>query len=93
MGLFGFIIGTLLAQVAGAAAYRFAKRRALNETLAAIAGGFVAAVAATPVYIAFHIQDWLAGSGSSWGVSAFMAVCMGIVQGVLFRGRPLGRGP
>lgn len=89
MGLFGFIIGTAVAQFAGAFAYRFAKAKPLKEALAALSAGLVTAVVATPFYIAFHTHHWLAGSGSSWGISAFLAVCIGIVQGVLFRGRPL----
>ena len=90
--MFGFIVGSVIAQFAGAWAYHASKRRlAFTEVPAAIAAGFVTTVVASAVYIPSHVHDWVAGPGSSWGSSVLLGLCMGIMQGVLFRGRPLGR--
>jgi len=90
--MFGFIVGSVIAQFAGAWAYHASKRRlAFTELLAAIAAGLVTTVVASALYIPFHVHDWLAGPGSSWGSSVFLGLCMGVIQGVLLRGRPLGR--
>ena len=86
----GFVIGSLIALFAGAWVYRTAKRRlAFHEAAAAIVSGLATTVAATLVYIPFHVHEWLGGAGTSWGASAFMGLCLGLTQGVLFRGRPL----
>jgi hypothetical protein len=89
-GIVGFVLGTMAAQFAGAWTYRTAKRRlALGEVKAAITSGLATAVVAASAYIPFDVHEWLGGRGVSWDVSVFMAVCMGIAQAVLFRGRPL----
>ncbi len=86
----GFIVGSVMAQFAGAWTYRSAKRRlVLSEARAAIASGFATAIVGTLAYTLLRVHEWLGGQGASWGVSVFIAVCMGLVQGVLFRGRPL----
>jgi len=61
----------------------------LSEVRAAIAAGVATTVVAALIYLPFHVHEWIGGSGTSWGMSAFMGVCMGLVQGVLFRRRPL----
>src|SRR2546429_6294801 len=86
----GFIIGTLIAQFAGAWTYGRAKRAlALSEARAATASGIATTVVAALIYTLFRVHEWLGGQGVSWGLSVFMAICVGLVQGVLFRGRPL----
>jgi hypothetical protein len=90
--MFGLIIGSVIAQFAGAWAYHASKKRlAFNEIPGALAGGLTTTAAASVLYILFHVHDWVAGPGASWGSSVFLGLCMGILQGVLFRGRPLGR--
>jgi hypothetical protein len=37
------------------------------------------------------VHRWVAGSQAPWGAAAFLGLCMGICQGVLFRERPLAR--
>ena len=89
--MFGFILGSVIAQFAGAWAYHTSKRRlAFSELPAAVVAGLVTTVIASIIYIPLHVHDWVAGPGSSWGSSVFLGLCMGIIQGVLFRGRPLG---
>jgi hypothetical protein len=90
--MFGFTIGSMIAQVAGAWAYHTSKKHlGVRELLAALAAGLTTMVVASVVYIPFRAHEWLAGPGARWEISVFLALCMGIVQGVLLRGRPLGR--
>lgn len=90
LGLLGFAIGTVTGQFAGGWAYRVGKKKlALSEPGAAIGSGLATAVVASSLYILFHVHEWIGGNGGSWGVSVFIAMCMGIVQGALFRSRPL----
>jgi uncharacterized PurR-regulated membrane protein YhhQ (DUF165 family) len=88
----GFILGTILGQFAGAWAYWQARRTDASsrraEWLAAAAGGLVSTLVASAVYVALGVHIWLSGEGTSWGASVFLAVCMSLVQAVLFRGRP-----
>ena len=84
----GFIIGMLGAQFAGSWAY-WRVRANRPEWLAASAAGLVATIVGSLIYIPLHVHDWLGGQGSSWGLSIFMALCVGICQGALFKGRPL----
>ena len=88
--MFGFIVGSIIAQVAGAWSFHASKKRlAFTEAPAALVAGFTTTVIASAVYIPLHVHDWAAGPGASWGISVFLGLCMGILQGVLFRGRPL----
>jgi hypothetical protein len=90
--MLGFILGSVIGQFAGAWAYHASKKRlAFRELLAALTAGVTTTLFASVVYVPFHVHEWLAGSGARWEISVFLALCMGIVQGVLFRGRPLGR--
>jgi len=90
--MIGFIIGSVIGQLAGAWTYHASKKRlAFTELPAAIAAGLATMAVASILYILWHVQDWLAGPGASCGASVFLGLCMGILQGVLFRGRPLGR--
>lgn len=90
MGLIGFAVGTILGQFAGAWAYRYSKRRlVLAEWKSAVVSGVATAVVSSLVFVLTSVHDWAGGIGSSWGVSVFLGVCMGIVQGALFPGGPL----
>ena len=79
------------AQFAGAWTYLTAKRKALTEPAAAIACGVVTTLVAAPAFIALDVHHWILGPETNWGLSVFLAVCGGITQGALFRGRPLSR--
>ena len=90
--MIGFIVVSIIAQFVGAWAYHASKKHlAFTEVSAAIAAGLTTTVIASILYILLHVHDWLAGPGASWGSSVFLGLSMGILQGVLFRGRPLGR--
>ena len=90
--MFGFIVGSVIAQFVGAWSYHASKKhRGFTEVPAALAAGVTTTIAASALYILFHVHDWIAGPGATWGSSVFLALCMGILQGVLFRGRPFGR--
>ena len=93
MGMAGFIIGTVAGQFSGAWAYwRIRGKSAASpdrEFDAAWAGGLVATVVASAIYVPLGVHIWIGGSGTSWGASVFLGVCMGLAQGMLFRGRPL----
>ena len=90
--MIGFIIGSVIAQLAGAWAYHASKKRLAFTTVpAAIAAGLATTLLASILFIVFHVHDWLGGPGASWGNSVFLGLCMGILQGALFRGRPFGR--
>ncbi len=96
-GVGGFIVGTLVGQFAGAWVY-WRTRNALEghagrELWAGTAAGLLTAVVATAIYIPLGAHLWLAGAGAPWTAAAFLGACIGICQGVLFRGRPLGRTP
>ena len=97
MGVGGFIIGTVAGQFAGAWAYwRVRGQRsepATRETRAAIAAGLVTTLVASAIYVPLGVHAWLGGDGTPWGASVFLGVCMGVCQGVLFRGRPLRAQP
>lgn len=93
MGAVGFAVGAIAGQVSGAWCYWRVRHKGLggykSEALAATCAGFVTALVATAVYSLFRVHTWIAGPGSSWGASAFLGLCTGIAQGVMFRGRPL----
>ena len=96
MGVAGFIIGTAAGQFSGAWAYWRIRNRAGSadpEFDAAWAAGLVATVIASAVYIPLGVHTWLGGDGAPWGLSVFLGVCIGICQGMLFRGRPLRARP
>jgi len=91
--MFGFIVGTIAGQLAGSWTYWRVRGTGPTPThpewWSATAAGLVAAVAAAVLYLALNVHIWLGGVGSSRGLSLFLALCMGICQAVLFRGRPL----
>jgi hypothetical protein len=95
MGLAGFAIGTVAGQFAGAWAYGRIRgggpEPAPHEVLAAVAAGLTTTLVSSVVYVPLGVHIWLAGEHTSWGASVFIALCMGICQAVLFKGRPLAR--
>ena len=90
----GFIIGTLAAQLAGSWIYWQIRSPEASpprsEWVAGGAAGLMAALVASAIYIPLGVHTWLGGEGSTWGLSIFLGVCIGICQGALFRGRPMG---
>ena len=84
------VVATSVAQFGGAWTYLAAKRRAFREPVAATACGLVTTLIAAPAYILLDVHRWF-DPQVSWGLSVFLAVCGGICQGALFRGRPLER--
>ena len=96
MGVAGFIIGTVAGQFSGAWAYWRIRNHAGSadpEFDAAWAAGLVTTVIASAFYIPLGVHTWVAGDGAPWGLSVFLGACMGICQGMLFRGRPLRARP
>jgi hypothetical protein len=89
----GFIVGTIAGQFLGSWAYwqvrGHSAAHGVSEWLAATAAGVVATVVASAIYIPLGVHTWLGGEGTPWGAAVFMGVCVGICQGVLFRGSPL----
>jgi hypothetical protein len=90
-GLAGFIIGTLAAQIVGASVYRrlvaVSQPKRLAAPIRALLTGLVTGVVATAVYIPLHVQEWISGN-SDWRVSAFLGLCIGTCQALLFKDRP-----
>ena len=87
-GIIGFLIDTVSAQLAGASAYRrFHKSPTISEPVRAAATGLLTAIVAAGLYIPFRVGEWLSGA-EDWRVSAFLALCIGICQAILFKGRP-----
>ncbi len=93
--MLGFIVGALAGMFAGSWVYWRVRGTSSPPTrpewLAATAGGLVAALVASVIYIRFQVHIWLGGVGTSPGASLFLGFCSGLMQGVLFRGRPLAR--
>ncbi len=91
--MLGFLLGTVLGQVAGAAAYMQAKTRfGFRELPAAIAAGLATTIVASVAFLVLRVHEWFGSDPeASRGISVFVGVCLGIMQGVLFRGRPLAR--
>ena len=93
--MFGFVLGTVAAQFAGAWVYLHVRGDALVTTtrgiLAASAAGLVTGVIATAIYIPLGVHTWLGGPGTPRFTSAFVGFCAGLCQAVLLRGRPLRR--
>ena len=93
MGTAGFVIGTVAGQVSGAWAYwrilGTGPGPSTRELEAGWAAGLVTTVIASAIYIPLGVHTWLGGDGAPWAASVFLALCMGICQGMLFRGRPL----
>ena len=94
--MLGFVVGSFLAQFVAAWAYwRVRGPRGSSpkrpEWLAATADGIGFVLVASGIYVPMGVQFWLLGSDAPWGVSVFMAVCMGLAHAVLFRGRPWAR--
>src|SRR5437867_4421871 len=97
MGLAGFIIGSVAGQFSGAWVYWRIRGSSpgpsMREADAAAAAGFVTAVVASAIYIPLGVHSWVLGSGTHWGMSVFLGLCLGLCQGMLFRGRPLRSPP
>ena len=89
-------IGLVPAQVAGAWTYLKVKRssspRWRREWIAVTAGGLGTTLVASLIYLGLGLHKQLQ-LPMSWGFSVFLGLCFGILQGVLFRGRPLQRKP
>jgi hypothetical protein len=86
----GYILGTIFGGIVGSSAYwrvrglgDVARKR---EISARIAAGVAAAIASSAIYIPLGVHVWVAEDWGNWKLSAFLGVCMGICQGVLFRG-------
>jgi hypothetical protein len=93
MGLAGFLLGTAIGQLAGAWLYwrvRASHELIPREFQAATVAGITTTVVASALYIPLQVHTWIGGEGTFWGASVFLALCMGICQGALLRGRPLG---
>ncbi len=84
-----FVIGTVAGQFAGAWVSWRIRRRA--EWIRRTSAGLVTAVVATGIYLPLRVHTWAGGEGASRALSPFLGVCIGICQGVLWRGRPLAR--
>ena len=97
MGLAGFIFGSLAGLFSGAWVYGHvgddSPVTVKHQLRAAAAAGLVTTVIASAIYIPLRVHIWVGGDGTSWGASVFLALCMGICQGILFRGRPLSHRP
>ena len=93
--MLGFIIGSFVAQFAGAGAYwQIRSRDSFSNGrpwVAAATGGVAYTLVASAIYIPFQVHTWLLGEGTSWGLSVFMAVVMSLVQAILLPGRPWPR--
>jgi hypothetical protein len=90
MGVAGFIIGSVGGQFAGAWVYwQIRGDGPEREARAAAAAGLVTMVIASAIYIPLRVHTWVGGTDAPWGVSVFLGLCMGLCQGILFRGRPL----
>jgi hypothetical protein len=92
MGILGFVVGTIAGQLCGASAYRRIASRSATEShrvlKAAVGAGLTTATCASLVYILLGVHNWAGGAGSSWSLSVFLGLCMGLCQAVLFRDRP-----
>jgi len=97
MGLAGFIIGSVAGLLSGAWVYEHFRRDSKmslgHQLRSAAAAGVMTTLIDSAIYVPFRVHVWLGGEGTSWGASVFLALCMGICQGILFRDRPLHRGP
>ena len=89
IGEIGTLVGLIVALPAGAYAYRRA-RAALGPGRMLLAPAavsmLVTAVVATAIFVPMRVHDWL--GGQDWRSSAFLAVCFGIVQGILGKDKP-----
>lgn len=92
MGMIGFIIGSAAGQLCGAWIYRLLRSSGrppdVGRAAASTAAGLVTTVVSTGIYIPFGVHTWVGGDGTTWGASIFLAVCMGLCQAILGRGRP-----
>jgi len=88
MAILGVVIGLMAGVVCGAAAYQWVSTRFKSQVLASVVSGLVTTLCASPIFIAFGVHRWLAGPEAPWTAAVFLALCYGICQGVLFKGRP-----
>ena len=93
LGVVGFIIGSIMGQFAGAWTYLRTKLALqafwYREIVSALLAGLVTALIATAVYVPLGVHIWITQrQDAPWAAAAFLGVCMGICQGVLFRDRP-----
>jgi ABC-type Co2+ transport system permease subunit len=91
VGVLSFVIGTIVGQFCGAAAYRRIARNPgpRNKLAASIVAGLVTTLCASSVFVVLGVHQWLGGPETSWGASVFLGICIGICQAVLFKHRPL----
>jgi hypothetical protein len=93
MGTAGFVIGSVAGQFSGAWVYWRIRgdtsQSSMREGEAAWAAGLVTVVIASAIYVPLGVHTWVGGDGTHWGMSVFLGLCMGLCQGMLFRGRPL----
>src|SRR5213593_2165718 len=61
------------------------------ETRARITAGLATAIVAGAIFIALGVHKWFLGPETPWTASAFLGVCLGLCEGVLYRGRLLER--
>ena len=81
----GFFFGDL--------AYRRVLARYHRPVIASIASGLFATLATSIAFVAIGVHKWFIGPEAPWTASVFLALCFGICEGVLFKGRPLLRRP
>ena len=93
MGILGVVLGTLAGQFAGAWMFLKVRREAQgslrSEVAAAVTAGVTTAIVSAPIYVVLGVSSWISGGDGRWGISAFLAICVGICQAVLSRSRPL----
>jgi membrane protease YdiL (CAAX protease family) len=88
------MLGIGASLVAGAWAYWKIRGKELpdvwRETRARILAGLATTVVSAAVFIALDVHKYF-GNEIPWTFSIFLAVCAGICEGVLYRGRALER--
>jgi hypothetical protein len=93
MGAGGFVLGSVVGMFAGAWVYwrvlGDGARSAMRTVGAAVAAGLTTMAVDTVLFIPLGVHTWVGGIGTPWATSVFLALCLGVCQGVLFRGRPL----
>jgi hypothetical protein len=60
-----------------------------QETRACIVAGSATALVCGAIFTALGVHKWFLGNETPWTASLFLAVCGGLCEGVLFRGRLL----